>query len=175
MSRSRPAGLPGVVLGALELPAEAGDTPDFVTWEMRAADLAPGGWGRRIAYPRFRGPLYGCCDRTRNTLWVCVRQNNVNVAQTLTHEVSHAVYPREAGKARGEQWAEVTERVVGLLLRAGALRLTLRDRQIDAVRRQLLTAAEAAQFEVTGRLEAAAAAASGVPWARGLGPSEVGP
>jgi hypothetical protein len=161
-----PPGLPGVVLGALELPPPSSGLTVVEGWTLRACDLSPGEWARRVAAPRGRKGevLTGLCDFKRKTLWLCVRQTNIGFAQTLIHEAAHAVYPEAAGTKRGEQWSEVSERVAGVLLRSGALRLTLRDRQIDAVRRQILGGPAAEPFEASGRLEPQ----PGGPWARGL-------
>lgn len=165
---ARAAVLPGVALAALELPEAPGATPDFAVWTVRAADLSDGSWARRVAAPRVRGPLYGYFDPKRTTLWVCVRQHNIGIAQSIVHEACHAIYPGATGTKRGETWSEVSERVCGLLLRAGLLKLTLRDRQLDAVRRQILGNTLAEPFEAGGRLEAA----PGGPWSRGLGAAE---
>lgn len=175
MSRAKaPPGLPGVALASLELPSAEGAVEPFEVWELRACDLEPGGWARRLAPPRLRRlrdtPLRAWADFKRKILWVCVRQHNLAFAQSLIHEAAHAVHPAAAGTKRGETWSEVSERTAGALLRAGVLRLTLRDRQIDAVRRQLLGGPAAAPYEAAGRLEPR----PGGPWAAGLGPSEGG-
>lgn len=154
MSR-RPLALPGLLLGTLDL----ADEP----WELRAADLAVGGWARRIVAPRYRRALAGLCARKERRIWVCVRQSNIEVARTIAHEAAHALTEGASTVKEDERWARVCEQVVGGLARAGVLALTLRDRQLNAVRRQLLSAAEAAPYEGVGRLEPAP-----VPWVGGL-------
>lgn len=157
---SRSLALPGVQLGTLDLRAEP--------WSVRAADLQPGGWARRLlvagghAAARGKRPLLGLCVFEGRTVWLCVRQSNLEIARTFAHEVTHALLDG-ADRAENECRAEGVEAVVGGLLRAGALTLTLRDRELDGARRLLLPAAEAEPYERAGRLEPAP-----MPWVGGV-------